>query len=258
MTAEGSAKVRLASLFALATAAGLAGESLLLAERHCSRLEASLRDDFRVVLFTRASLEEARAKVLEEKLRAAPEVADVRFISADEALSTLKRDDPELAESVALVGDNPLPSAFEVRPTPESLTHLAAWIDGAQRLAEWSDLRYKPGQLQAILRLRFYAHCLRMTLNTLVCLIAGLALGTLAGSFLTERGRGAASSHSTLEFMLWSAAGGAVGAALALAITWPLHRDELLWAWPQPLAQILLLAACATLGWSLSLWRAES
>src|SRR6187551_393770 len=121
------AKARLMSLLALAAAAGLAGETLLLAERHCSRLEASLRDDFRVVLFTRASLEESRAKVLEEKLRSAPEVADVRFIPADEALAALKRDDPELADSVALVGDNPLPAAFEVRPAPEAFTHLGAW-----------------------------------------------------------------------------------------------------------------------------------
>jgi cell division protein FtsX len=248
MTAEGSAKARLALLLALTAAAGLAGETLLLAERHCSRLEASLRDDFRVVLFTRASLEEARAKVLEEKLRAAPEVADVRFVSADDALASLKRDDPELAESVALVGDNPLPAAFEVRPSAESFTHLGAWIDGAQRLADWSDLRYKPGQVQAILRLRFYAHLLRMTLSTLVCLVAIVALVALS----SLRG------GPRLAPALWAAGGGAAGLALALAISWPLHRDELLWAWPEPLSQIFLLAACATLGWSLSLWRAES
>lgn len=240
------AKARLASLFALAAAAGLAGETLLLAERHCSRLEASLRDDFRVVLFTKPSLEEARAKVLEEKLRAAPEVADVRFISADDALAALKRDDPELAESVALVGDNPLPAAFEVRPSPESLTHLGAWLDGAQRLADWSDLRYKPGQVQAILRLRFYAHLLRMTLSTLVCLIAGLALGALSG----PRPKAAP--------ILWAVAGGAAGALVAIAIAWPLRRDELLWAWPGPLSQACVLAACATLGWSLPLWRDEA
>lgn len=244
---SGDSKARLASLFALATAAGLAGETLLLAERHCSRLEASLRDDFRVVLFTRSSLEEARAKVLEEKLRAAPEVADVRFISADEALSALKRDDPELAESVALVGGNPLPAAFEVRPTPESLTHLGAWINDAQRLADWSDLRYKPGQVQAILRLRFYARLLRMTLSTLMCIIAAIALVALSLSVRPRRAP-----------MLWTTAGGASGALLAILISWPLHRDELLWAWPQPLAQLSLLAACATLGWSLSLWHTES
>ncbi|MDD5305541.1 MAG: permease-like cell division protein FtsX, partial [Elusimicrobia bacterium] len=226
-------------------------------ERHCSRLDAALRDDFRVVLFTRPSLEEARAKVLEEKLRASPEVADVRFISADEALAALKHDDPELAESTALVGDNPLPAAFEVRPAPEALTHLGAWIDAAQRLADWSDLRYKPGQVQAILRLRFYAHLLRMTLSTLLCLIAGIALIAL-GPLSAEKGKGASSTNASIASALWAAGGGVLGAALALAISWPLHRDELLWAWPRPLAQIALLAACATLGWSLSLWRAES
>ena len=249
MSAE--SKVRLGSLFALAAAAGLAGETLLLAERHCSRLESSLRDDFRVVLFTRASLEEARAKVLEEKLRAAPEVDEVRFISADDALAALKRDDPELAESTALVGDNPLPAAFEVSPAPEALTHLGAWIEGVRGLADWSDLRYKSGQLQSILRLRFYAYLLRMTLSTLLCLIAALALGLLS---LPPH---AHPSKDKGRLALWAGAGGAAGILFALALSWPLHREELLWAWPQPLAQAALLAACATLGWSLSLWRAE-
>lgn len=240
-------KARLATLCALAAAAGLAGETLLLAERQCSRLEASMREDFRVVLFMRATLDEPRAKVLEEKLRSAPEVADVRYIPADEALAALKLDDPELAESLALVGDNPLPAAFEVRPAPEALTHLGAWIDDAQRLADWSDLRYKPGQVQAILRLRFYAYLLRMTLSTLACLFAGVALGALSSV--------ARLRHAPA---LWAACSGAVGAMLAVAISWPLRRDALLWALPEPSAQLALLAACATLGWSWSLWRAES
>jgi cell division protein FtsX len=245
MSAEG--RLRLASLAALAAAAGLAGETLLLAESHCSRLEAALREDFRVVLFTRSSLDEARAKVVEEKLRAAPEVAEVRYVAADEALAALKREDPELVDSVALIGDNPLPAAFEVRPAPESLTRLGAWIDGARRLADWSDLRYKPGQVQAILRLRFYSRLLRMTLSTLVCLLAGLALAALSGS-----------ARARPQPMLWAAVAGAAGAALAIAIAWPLHRDEMVWAWPQPVAQASLLAACLTLGWSQSLWRGDS
>jgi hypothetical protein len=251
MTAEGSVKARLASLFMLAAAAGLAGETLLLAERHCSRLESSMRDDFRVVFFTRASLEESRAKVLEEKLRAAPEVADVRFVPADEALAALKRDDPELAESVALIGDNPLPAAFEVRPAPESFTHLGAWIDAARRLADWSDLRYKGGEVQAILRLRFYARLLSMTLSTLVCLVAGVALIAVGPFSRTPH-------HGSPQAAFWAAAGGAFGALIAVAISWPLRRDELLWAWPGLTSQLFLLASCAVLGWSSSLWRADS
>ena len=244
------AKARVAWVFALAVAAGLAGQTLLLAERHCSRLEASLRDDFRVVLFLRAHLEKGRIKVLEEKLRAGSDVADVRFISADDALAALKRGDPELAESVALVADNPLPAAFEVRPAPQALTHLGAWLDEAQRLADWSDVRYKSSQLQAILRLSFYAHVLRVTLNALLCLAAGLTLAALAGT--------ARVSAAGLRLAFWAGLGGAFGSILATAVAWPLRRDEMLWALPAPPAQLALLAACAMLGWSLSLWRAES
>ncbi len=249
MSSEG--KIRLASFLALAAAAGLAGETLLLVERHCSRLESSLSEDFRVVLFAPASLEEARAHVLEEKLRAAPDVLDVRFVPADEALAALKRDDPELAEATALVGDNPLPSAFEVRPAPRALTRLGSFLDGVRRLSDWSDLRWKPGQVQAILRLRFYSYLLRVALSSLLCLIAALALGSLSLA-----ANGAASRGKRLA--LWAAAAGAGGAAFALAMSWPLHRDELLWAWPEPIAQLALVGACATLGWSLSLWRAEA
>ncbi|MBI3289415.1 MAG: hypothetical protein HYZ74_07855 [Elusimicrobia bacterium] len=244
------AKTRAAWVFALAAAAGLAGQTLLLVERHCSRLESSLRDDFRVLLFLRAPADEGRVKVLEEKLRALPDVLDVRFISADDALAALKRDDYELAESVALVGDNPLPAAFEVRPAAEALTRLAAWLDGVQGLAGWSDLRYKSGQLQAILRLRFYARLLRMTLSTLLCLAAGLALGVLA-AFLRA-------PAAPCPLALWAGLGGVFGATVAVLIAWPLHRDALLWGWPTPASQLALLACCATLGWSLSLWRAQS
>ena len=248
------AKARVAWVFVLAAAAGLAGETLLFAERHCSRLEAALREDFRVVLFLSSSprSEEGRLKILEEKLRAQPEVLEVRFISADEALAVLKRNDPELAESVALVGDNPLPAAFEVRPAPEALTHLGFWLDGARRLADWSDMRYKSAQLHALLRLRFYAHLLRTALSALLCLISGLALALLAtASRAPAAGR-------TRALTAWAGLGGACGMAFAVLIALPLRRDELLWAWPPLSAQAALLAFCACLGWSLSLWRAES
>ena len=245
-----SERARAAWVFALAAAAGLAGQTLLFAERQCWRLESALREDFRVVLFVRAPLEESRLKVLEEKLRAQPEVEELRYVSADDALGSLRREDPELAESVALVGDNPLPSAFELRPAADALPRLAAWLDGLRGLGEWSDLRYKAGELQAILRLRFYAHLLGAVLGGLFCLAAGLVLATLSAT-----ARGALKGHPPLTAA--ALAGGAAGILCAAALAWPLRRDELLWAWPPIAAQAALLAACGALGWTLSLWRAE-
>lgn len=244
------ARARAGWVFALAAAMGLGGQTLLFVERQCWRLESALRDDFRVLLLL-SPLEEAKLQVLEEKLRAQPEVAELRFVSSDDAMAALRRDDPELADSIALVGDNPLPSAFELRPTPETLARLPAWLGGVRALAEWSDLRYKPAELQAILRLRFYAHLLRATLSALLCLAAALALTALHTGLkvLPVSGWGLAG---------WAGAGGIAGATLAAALAWPLRREALLWDWPSLPAQAALVASCAALGWALSLWRAES
>ncbi len=244
------AKGRTAWVFAFAAAAALAGQTLLIVEGQCRRLESALRGDFRVVFFLRSGMDDAKREVLEEKLRAEPEAAAVRYVSPDDALAALRREDPDLVDSVALVGDNPLPGAFEVAPAPQALPRLAAWIDSAQSLSDWSDVRWKPAQLQAILRARLYGRWLRLTLSTLFCAAAALALWALAASL-----RGGAGGAR----LAWTGAlGGAAGLAFSALAAWPLHRDGLLWAWPSPWAQAAVVAACAALGWSLSLWRAEA
>lgn len=244
------AKSRAVWVFAFAASAALAAQSLLLAESQCRRLETALRDDFRVVFFLRGPLEEGKRAVVEEKLRAAPEAAEVRYVSPEDALAALKRDDPELVDSVAFVGENPLPGAFEVRPSGDALPRLAAWIGTAEGLADWSDVRWKTAQLQAILRARLYAHWLRMTLSTLFCGAAALALWALFGSLGVRGGD---------PRLAWAGgAGGAAGLALAALAAWPLRRDGLLWEWPAAWTQAAVTAACAVLGWSLSLWRSEA
>lgn len=241
---------RAAWVFVLAASACLAAQTMLLAERQCRRLEGVLGDDFRVVFFLPVEISDSRAKLIEEKLLAQPEAAAVRYVSAAEALSTLKREDPELMDAVALVGDNPLPGSFEVQPSVDSLPRLASWIGSIQTLTEWSDVRWKPAQLQAILRARLYGHWLRLVLSTLFCAAALLALWALAVSVRSGR-RGEASMAAA------GALGGAAGLAIAVLWAWPLRRDELLWSWPSLWAQGGVIVSCAVLGWALSSWRCE-
>lgn len=252
-----NARSRAAWVFLLAAAAALAAQTLLLVERQCIRLESALRDDFRVVLFLRAQDDAgkgapARIKVLEERLRALPETAQARFVSSDEALAALKREDPEMVDAVALVGENPLPGSFELTPTAEALPHLAAWIDSLQELADWSDIRWKSAQLQAILRARLYGHWLRLVLSSLFCSAVALALWSL-GASLRLPARGGADALLAGA----GALGGASGMAVAALTAWPLHRDAFLWAWPAWWTQAAVVLVCAALGWSLSLWRVE-
>lgn len=252
-----AARSRLAWVLVFAASAALAAQTLLLVERQCRRLEGALREDFRVVLFLRADAAAgkdapARLKVLEEKLRAQPEVARARYVSPDEALADLKREDPDLVDAVALVGDNPLPGSFEVAPTAEALPRLAAWIDSVQSLADWSDVRWKSAQLQAILRARLYGHWMRLALSSLFCAAAALVLWALAASLRVPDRRVETAPVAA------AAVGGALGLVFACLAAWPLHRDVLLWSWPPPWTQAAVIVVCAALGWSLSLWRFES
>jgi uncharacterized membrane protein YfcA len=113
-------------------------------------------------------------------------------------------------------------------------------------MADWSDVRWKPAQLQAILRVRLYAHWLRVTLSALCCALAGLVLWTLRSSWPRDR-----------RPVLAATAGAGLGFVLFLIIAWPLRRDGLLWAWPAAWPQAVMLTLCAALGASLSLWRGE-
>jgi cell division transport system permease protein len=81
---------------------------------------------------------------LEQFLRAQPTVADVEYVSRERALERFRADFPELSDVTSGVGENPFPSALEVRLRTEnggdtaadSLTREVAGKPGV------SDIRY--------------------------------------------------------------------------------------------------------------------
>src|SRR4051812_33950795 len=128
-------KSRFFLAFLFGVLAGLGGETLLFLERQCGRIEDVLREDFRLILFLNSDLEAGRQKVVEEQLRAMPQVQSARFVSRQEAISALRRDDPELVESVVSLAENPLNPSFEVKLRPGAIGSVADFIRGAEPLA---------------------------------------------------------------------------------------------------------------------------
>ena len=234
---------RLILALLLGLAAGWAGETLLLLERHCTQAERLLREDFAVLLFLKEEPEASRQKVLAEKLLALPRVAAACYVSSQEALSRVRRADPELVESVTLVGDNPLQPAYEVRLT--SLERLEEWLSQAQALADWADIRYKPAQVKAALQAGFYASFLNLAWSALLCLG-----GLMAAAALWASRRGGLSRRGALA-ALSSAAGAGCGAVLASLAAWPIRAVSPWWAWPSGGCQALLLLGAAAAGWVL-------
>jgi cell division protein FtsX len=224
--------LRRSLIFALAVMAGMAGESLLLVRAQVFRFERLLRDDFRVLVFLKNDLPESQAKILEEKILALPGVGEARFVSRDAALAALRREDPELVDSVTWMGDNPLRPAFEVRPAPVALGRFEGWLASVRGVADWADVRYRTGQVRAILQAQLYGHFLNLILSFLLC----LACAALAAALWWDRRPGVFRS-------LPAAVGAAAGLALALAAAWPARQYLPWWEMPAAGSQIVVWAA---------------
>lgn len=241
-------KNNLLRAFLVGAAAGLAGATLLLLQRQCARVERSLRDDFRVVLFMKAELGEGPGKVLEERLRALPSVEDVRAVSKRDALEALRREEPELVASLSFLSDNPLNPAFEVKLAPDALGGLPQWLEQAQALADWADIRYKAVEVEAILQAAVFSRFIGVALSALVCLTAFLALAGLWA------GRGWAVNARVLSHMdaaLCAAGGAAFGVLAASGLALPLRSAAPGWAWPSGWQHAAVLVCAATAGWVL-------
>lgn len=242
-------KHRLFFAFLVGSACGLGGATLVLLQLQCARLESVLREDFRVVLFLKNELAEGPGKVLEEKLRALPSVEDVRAVSKREALEQLRREEPDLVASLSFLSDNPLNPAYEVKLGEGALGGLPGWLERAEALTEWADVRYRPAQVEAILQAAVFARFIGVALAALVCMSAFLAL---AGLWVTRGWRGGLSGLTGhLDAASAAGAGGLFGAGVAAAFALPLKSAASGLVWPGP-AHFAALALCAAAaGWSL-------
>jgi hypothetical protein len=216
--------------------AGMAGESLLLVRAQVFRFESLLREDFRVLMFLKNDVPESQVRILEDKLLGLPEVSSARFVSREAALAALRREDPELVDSVTWMGDNPLLPAFEVRPAPAALGRFDAWLASARGIADWADLRYRAGQVRAILQAQLYGHFLSLILSSLFC----LACAALAAALWWAPGPGV---FKPTAAVVPAGAGAAAGLALVLAVAWPARQYLPWWEMPATGSQFAVWAA---------------
>lgn len=224
---------------------GLVGEALLFLERQSARVESALEGDFRVMLFLKADPEGGREKVLEEELLGLPGTVEARFVSRRDALSALRREEPELVEAALLLSDNPLLPAFEARLDARTLARVGQWIEDARGVADWADVRYKQAEVRAALQAQFYRHAIDIVMSAAVCAASLLLIFTL------WLGRRAEVARVEAETALAAGVGGVAGAGLTALIVLPLRLLTPWWAWPSAPRQVFLAAGAAAVGWAL-------
>ncbi|HAM35532.1 MAG TPA: hypothetical protein DCP85_06350 [Elusimicrobia bacterium] len=237
-------------LIIFALLAGMAGESLLVLRAQVERFESLLRDDFRVLLFLKNEPSDADRKLLEERLLALSHTRQIRYVSRDEALAALRQDDPELVDSVTWLGENPLLPAFEARLASEGLGEFDEWLRAVREAGDWVDVRYRPGQVRAVLQAQVYVHYLSLVLSVLLC-GAAVALAARLWWFGSVPG---------LKAAAWAVFGNGVSAAAgmvaALLAALPARQYLPWWESPTPASQLMLWGCIALLGGLLYPWTA--
>jgi cell division protein FtsX len=226
-------------LAAFAALAGLVGESLLFLETQCARVAELMTADFRAVVFLKPGVAEERAKVVADQLRALGGVDALRYVPREDALEALRRGDPALVESTALIGENPLPNAIEASFTPDAVGRAAQWTEGAYGLSEVEEVRYRPAQAKAILQAQFYRHFLRLVMDIALVIVA------LVLAYVLWWHGPAKPEHENLKRAAAAAASAAGGMTMAYLLVWPLKSLYAWWAWPGPGRQLALLAVAA-------------
>jgi hypothetical protein len=197
------------------------------------------------VAFLAAELPEAGRKELEARLSSLPGTRELRYVSSDEALESLRGQDPELTRSVARLGELALQAAFEAALAPESIARAPQWVDEASRLQGVGDIRYKPMQAQAVVQCQFYARFLRLALSLSAFFWLAGAAACLWAALRLREARGVVEGLAPRLAMSGIGAAGGMGLVLAAAL--PLKASPAGWAVPAPWSQACLFI-CGLLG----------
>ena len=170
---------------------------------------------------------EAKRAELEGRLRADVRVAQLRFVSRDDALRELRQSEG-LAEVVAALERNPLPDAFVLRARDGSAAALEALAADVRALSGIAQVQVDSAWAQ---RLGALARIGRLALAVLALLLAtglvAVTFNTIRLQILTQREEievsqllGATDAFIRRPFFYLGLLQGLAGGALGLAILW--------------------------------------
>ena len=173
----------------------------------------------------------------------------VKLYSSQDGLEVVRKQNPQLAESLLLMGRNKMPAYFELRLTPPAVRNVSALL--ANLTSEYKGItpHYNAQHAQLVFVTGLCVKLLRMVMLFAVLLF-------LAFMFLIE----AYPSRKRTSHVLSGMFSGVVAALGAFAffavLIYPTgFLSDTVQFFTTPMRQILLLAFCGLLGWTLSKWQ---
>lgn len=236
-------------LFLLVFAIAILGQSLLFVDLRLQNYYEDLRNSFKVILTVNNTVDNQELGKMGDSLNQKTDIESVRLYSPQDGLEKVRIQNPQLVDSLLLMGKNKMPAYFELKLVPQAIANVGPFVENLT--AEYGILT--PHYNQEHAAYVFYTGvCAKILRIALVCALGALLLFM----FLIE------ASYSTRPLAhSWGGAVSGILAAIAAGILFVVliyptgFLAQTIWQFTTPGREVLLVVFCALLGWTLSKWQ---
>ena len=236
-------------LFLLVFAIAVLWQGLLLVDMRLDQYHQALYDSFKVILTLDGQTSNEALAQMGETLNQKEDIASVKLFSAQDGLAVVQRQNPQLAQSLLLMGRNKMPAYFELRLTDTALRNVEALL--ANLTAEYQGVtpHYNAEHAQLVFTVGLCKKLLRLSLW-----FAGLLF--LAFMFLVEAQPIEKRKSHAKAGALSGVLAGMCAALFFMLLVYPTgFLSETIGQFTTPLRELLLWTFCGLLGWTLSKWQ---
>lgn len=236
-------------LFLLVFAVAVLWQSVLFIDMRLGAYYRELADSFKVIFVVKGQPSNDVLAQMGETLNQKTDVESVRLFSPEDGLEAVRRQNPQLTESLLLMGKNKMPAYFELKLSDRAVNNIGPMVDNLASEYELLSPRYNAEHARLVFYTGLCAKFLRLAL-----LFAGLLF--LAFMFLVEAHPAAGRRSHHVSGALSGVLAGACSCAFFAAVLYPTgFLSEAARLFTTPERQILLLAFCGLFGWTLSKWQ---
>jgi cell division transport system permease protein len=189
--------------------------------------------DAHVSAYLRADTSSGTIDGIRATLEQRPEVAELTFLSEDDARAWAVREMPELAPSIGEFERGTLPASFEIRMKPEyaSPEALASFVDAIRTAGPWTDIDYGQEWLQQFASFVEAATLVGTGLGVLIVVAALFLVANTVNLVVYARRDeleimrlvGATNGYILGPFVVEGALQGLVASGVALLALWGAH-----------------------------------
>jgi len=234
-------------LFLLVFSIALVAQALLFVDKGLEDYYNTLNESFKVILTVDVPAESTVLEQWGETLNQKQDITSVRLLSPEDALTVVRQKNPQLVDSLLLMGKNQMPAYFEITLSVPALNNIRPFVDNLN--AEYEDLTPHYNEQQA--RLLFYVGFASKLIRILgaLALLGFIAFMFLVEAFPYEQGH-------ALGGLLSGILAGVLSAGVLGVLIYPLgHLADVFAYFTTWHRQVLLLVFSGLMGWTFSKWQ---